>query len=85
MLIADTSKLNIKEFELLAGNESPLGAFDSIGKFQTQNIRLYPSPWQDFTFPAVRARYLKVHVISAWDAGWSGNPKVTEWQLLGSF
>jgi hypothetical protein len=31
----------------------------------------------------VRARYLKVRVISAWDAGWSGSPKVIEWQLLG--
>jgi hypothetical protein len=84
MLIADTSNLNIKEFELLAGNESPLGAFESIGTFQTQNIRLYPSPWQEFTFPPMRARYLKVHVISAWGAGWNTSPKVIEWQLLGT-
>ena len=84
MLITDTSPLNIKEFELLAGNESPLGAFDSIGTFQTRNIRLYPSQWQEFTFPAVRARYLKVHVISAWDSGWNTSPKVVEWQLLGA-
>ena len=85
MLVADTTDLNVKEFELLAGNDSPLGAFEFIGTFQTKNIRLYPSPWQDFTFPPVRARFLKVHVISAWGAGWSGNPKVTEWQLLGTF
>jgi hypothetical protein len=84
MLIADTSDLNVKEFELLAGNESPTGAFESIGTFQTQNIRLYPSPWQEFTFSTVRARYLKVHVISAWGAGWNGSPKVVEWQLLGT-
>ena len=30
------------------------------------------------------ARYLKVHVISAWGAGWNGSPKVVEWQLLGT-
>lgn len=85
MLIADTSGLNIKDFELLVGNDSPLGAFRSIGQFQTKNIRLYPSPWQEFKFEAVRARYFKLHVISAWDAGWKTSPKVYEWQLLGHF
>jgi hypothetical protein len=85
MLIDETSPINIKEFELFAGNEAPLGAFDSIGKFQTQNIRLYPSPWQEFKFQPVRARFFKLHVISAWDAGWNAMPRVTEWQLLGSF
>jgi len=85
MLIPDTSGLNIKDFELLVGNETPLGAFRSIGQFQTKNIRLYPSPWQEFKFEPVRARYFKLHVISAWDAGWKTSPKVNEWQLLGSF
>jgi hypothetical protein len=85
MLITDTSDLNIKDFELLVGNESALGAFESVGTFQTKNIRLYPSPWQEFKFGPVRARYFKVHVISAWGASWNNNPKVVEWQLLGSF
>jgi TIR domain-containing protein len=85
MLIPDTSGLNIKDFELLAGNDTPLGTFHSIGQFQTKNIRLYPSPWQEFKFEAVRARYFKLHVISAWDAGWKTSPKVNEWQLLGGF
>ena len=85
MLISDTSGLNIKDFELLAGNDTPLGAFHSIGQFQTKNIRLYPSPWQEFKFDAVRARYFKLHVLSAWDAGWKTSPKVYEWQLLGRF
>jgi TIR domain len=85
MLIPDTSGLNIKDFELFAGNDTPLGTFRSIGQFQTKNIRLYPSPWQEFKFAAVRARYFKLHVISAWDAGWKTSPKVNEWQLLGSF
>ena len=85
MLITDTTGINIKEFELLVGSEAPLGAFDSIGRFQTQNIRLYPSPWQEFKFKPVRARFFKLHVISAWDAQWNAMPKVTEWQLLGSF
>ena len=85
MLIPDTSGLNVKDFELLAGNDTPLGTFRSIGQFQTKNIRLYPSPWQEFKFEPVRARYFKLHVISAWDAGWKTSPKVNEWQLLGGF
>jgi TIR domain len=85
MLITDTTGINIKEFELLAGNGAPLGPFDSIGRFQTQNIRLYPSPWQEFKFQPVRARFFKLHVISAWDPAWNAMPKVTEWQLLGRF
>ena len=85
MLITDTSGLNIKDFELLAGNDTPLGTFHSIGQFQTKNIRLYPSPWQEFKFEAVRARYFKLHVISAWDVGWKTMPKAYEWQLLGGF
>jgi hypothetical protein len=85
MLIDETTDLNIKEFELFVGNDSPLGTFQSIGKYQTQNIRLYPSPWQEFKFAPVRARYFKVHVISAWGRSWSNNPKVVEWQLLGTF
>ena len=85
MLITDTTDLNIKEFELLVGNDTPLGVFESVGRFQTKNIRLYPSAWQEFKFEPVRARFFKVDVISAWGASWSGNPKVVEWQLLGSF
>jgi hypothetical protein len=85
MLITDTSGLNIKDFELFAGNDAPLGTFQPVGQFQTKNIRLYPSPWQEFTFQPVRARYFRLHVISAWDAGWKTSPKVNEWQLLGSF
>ena len=85
MLIAETARTNIKEFELLAGNDAPLGAFESIGRFQTQNIRVYPTPWQEFKFKPVRARFFKLHVISAWDATANPMPTVTEWQLLGSF
>ena len=85
MLINDTSALNIKEFELFAGNDTPLGRFQSLGQFQTKNIRLYPSPWQEFRFQPVRARFFKLHVISAWGEGWTTSPKVVEWQLLGRF
>jgi hypothetical protein len=85
VLILGTEGWNLKEFELLAGNDSVTGKFDSIGKFQTQNIRFFKEPYQEFRFPAVKARYLKVKVISAH----GGTPcpsclvAVYEFQLLG--
>ncbi|MGH8717707.1 MAG: toll/interleukin-1 receptor domain-containing protein [Burkholderiales bacterium] len=64
VLIKETNEFNLNEFELLSGNESPLGRFDSIGKFKTQNGKLFKTPFQEFGFPAVRARYLKVKSLS---------------------
>ena len=65
VLILGTESWNLKEFELLASNDSPTGKFESIGKFQTQNVRFFKDPYQEFKFPSVKARYLKVKVISS--------------------
>jgi hypothetical protein len=58
---------NLKEFELLAGNDSPTGNFDSIGSFTTTNGKLFKHPYQEFTFPPVTAKYLKVQLKSGWE------------------
>ena len=83
MLITEERSWNIKEFELAAGNEAPNGYFESIGKFETQNVRLFPSPWQEFTFKPTRAKYLKVRVLSLHRP--NGPTQVEQWQLLGTF
>jgi hypothetical protein len=70
MLIPEQSPYNVKEFELLAGDEGPTGAFRSIGTFTTQNIKLMQSPYQHFTFPPVTAKYLKVVLKSDWGGGY---------------
>ena len=75
MLINDTSALNIKEFELFAGNDTPLGAFQSLGRFQTKNMRLCPVAVAGGKFQPVRVRFFKLHVISAWGEGWSDQPE----------
>ena len=80
VLILAEASINLKDFELLAGNDSPTGKFESIGKFQTQNIRFFKNPFQEFKFPAVKAKYLKVKVISSY--GFS-SVAVYEFQLLG--
>jgi TIR domain len=81
VLILGTESWNLKEFELLAGNDSPTGKFESIGKFQTQNIRFFKDPYHEFRFPPVKARYLKVKVISSHGFSSVG---VYEFQLLGT-
>jgi hypothetical protein len=82
MLIGETSDYNVKEFELLAGNDSPTGAFESIGKFQTQNVKLFKTPYQEFEFPPVTAKYLKVKLLSTYSG--VAHPAVLEYQLFGS-
>jgi hypothetical protein len=80
VLILGTESWNLKEFELLAGNDSPTGKFESIGKFQTQNVRFFKNLYQEFRFPKVQAKYFKVKVISS--HGFS-SVAVYEFQLLG--
>jgi hypothetical protein len=56
---------NLKEFELLAG-DSPTGELSSIGKFTTVNAKFMRNPYQEFKFPPITARCLKVQLISNW-------------------
>ena len=81
MLIQGTETFNIKEFELFAGNDSPTGHFNSIGKFQTQNVKLFKTPYQEFRFAPITAKYLKFKLISTYD--WP-HPNIYEFQLFGS-
>jgi hypothetical protein len=60
VLIPDTNEYNVKDFELLAGDEGATGGFRSIGQFSTQNFKLMDSPYQRFGFAPVTARYFKV-------------------------
>jgi hypothetical protein len=66
VLIPDKGN-NVKDFELLAGNDSPTGNFDSIGTFTTINAKVIKHPYQEFKFPPVTAKYLKVQLISGWE------------------
>jgi hypothetical protein len=80
VLILGSESWNLKEFELLAGNDSATGRFESIDKFQTQNIRFFKDPYQEFKFSPVKAKYLKIKVISSHGFSSVG---VYEFQLLG--
>jgi hypothetical protein len=82
MLIGETNDYNVKEFELLAGNDSPTGTFVSIGKFSPRNAKLFKTPYQAFTFPPVNAKYLKIKILSTQNG--VSHPLVWEYQLLGN-
>lgn len=81
MLISEANEYNVKDFELFVGNVSPTSNFESIGKFQTQNLKLFKTPYQAFTFPAVTAKYLKVKLINTHDD--RSSTGFREFQLFG--
>jgi len=80
MLIPGTDDHHVKEFELFLGNDSLTGPFDSLGKFQTQNVKLLKTPYQEFTFPPVKGKYLKIKLLSTYGGL---HPAVHEIQLFG--
>lgn len=82
VLIRETSDSNLNEFELLTGNDSPTGRFESAGKFKTQNVRLFKTPHQEFAFPSRRAKYLKVRSLTN-HRGEKGGAIAYEFQLFG--
>ena len=80
VFIGGAESWNLNEFELLAGNDAPTGRFEPIGRFKTQNVR-FQDPYQEFTFQPVKAKFLKVRVISSHGFSSVG---VHEFQLLGA-
>jgi len=80
VLIPAADQYNLREFELLAGDDGPLGPFRSIGVFATQNIKMMQAPFQRFSFPPVTARYLKVVLRTDWGGGYIAS---YEFRLLG--
>jgi hypothetical protein len=81
MFIGGADPNNVKEFELLAGDESPTGTFRSLGKFTTQNMKLMKSPYQEFKFDKATAKFLKVKLLSNY--GNDGYIRAAEFQLFG--
>lgn len=80
MLITGPGDRNVKQFELWVSLDSPTGPFESLGKFQTQNLKVARAPYQEFKFPPVRARYLKIRLLSSYG---SPHPVVREVQVFG--
>lgn len=82
ILIHGTAERNIRRFELFKGNDSPTGKFESLGTFETQNVKLFSTPYQEFKFPPVTAKYFKVKIVSLWSDASGGY--VFQFQLRGT-
>jgi hypothetical protein len=82
VLIPEQSNMNLRDFELLVGNDSPTGEFHSIGQFATQNLRMMKQPFQEFHFAPVTAKYFKVHSLKN-HSGANSAILAYEFRLLG--
>ncbi len=71
LLITGADPSNIKEFELLVADDWH-GEFQSLGKFATLNALVVKTPYQEFTFPPTKARYLKIRILANWGACCNG-------------
>jgi hypothetical protein len=80
VLIPATDTYNVSEIELSYGNDSPTGDFEIIGRFKPQNLKLFSTPYQAFSFPPVTARYFKIKLLSGKD----GYATTYEFQLFGA-
>lgn len=83
ILVDSSDGGNVKDLELLVGDESPVGGFRSIGKFTAQNLRLIKSPYQEFTFPETTAKYFKIKVLSNYGGSPLGNTFLKQIRLIG--
>ena len=84
VLIPASSPYNLKDFELLVGDDSPTGTFRSIGRFSTLNVKLMKTPYQEVKFEPVTAKYLKVKLLLP-HSGKQGNEiHLFEFRLMGT-
>ena len=81
VLVSAARARNVKEIELLMGDEGPTGQFRAVATCTFQNAKLLRSPYQECKFEPVTARFLKVKVVSTY--GSDNYFNMEEWQLFG--
>jgi hypothetical protein len=90
VFIPGPSNSNLKDFELLAGNESPTGRFELIGNFSTRNERVMQlregrlQAYQEFHFARVKAKYVKIRLLSNYVGVAFLATHVSEFRLFGT-
>ncbi|MEW6665952.1 MAG: VWA domain-containing protein [Thermodesulfobacteriota bacterium] len=76
ILLPSRNEYNLKDFEVLVGDQGPTGAFRSVGSFTTKNTKMMPDGWQLFTFPKVQAKYIKFVFKSDHGGGYIAFPEL---------
>ncbi len=77
-LVPGSGNSQFLDFELSYGNDSPTGTFTVIGKYKAINALLTETPFQEFNFSPVTARYFKIELQEQ-----SPNGFAYEVQLMG--
>ena len=62
VLIPEQSDHNPKQIELLVADDSPTGAFRSVGTLNIVNAKIVKSPYQELSFGEIKARYVKIKI-----------------------
>ncbi len=63
--IGGAADTNAKTIEIFVSNDSATSGFRSIGKMNLQNTRILKSPYQEFSFTPVKARYVKLKIVES--------------------
>lgn len=58
VLIPEESAHNPKQIELLVGDDSPTGAFRSVGTLNIVNAKIVKSPYQELSFGEINGRLI---------------------------
>jgi hypothetical protein len=65
ILIPATETNNVREVELFYSNDGPDGKFESLGRYNTRNVLMVETPYQEFKFAPVSAKFFKVRLLSS--------------------
>ena len=85
LLIIREDGFNIKKIKLSYSNDSPESKdFTLIGTFDTYNGLLTRTPFQEFTFDPVKAKYFRFEPLEIHRGGKIGNIRLGEIQLMGA-
>lgn len=62
VLVPSTYGRNVKRFEVLVADDISAD-FKSLGTFETKNLRMTRTPYQEFDLPPTKTRYVKLRLI----------------------
>ncbi|HEY2134971.1 MAG TPA: hypothetical protein VGH49_03730 [Xanthobacteraceae bacterium] len=80
VLIKAEDVTNVKQIEILAGQDSPTGQFESVAKLDILNARMVKFPFQEVSFADTKAKYVKITILD----GFGSRAFLGQIRLLGS-
>jgi hypothetical protein len=81
VLITGESRSNPKQIELMVADDSPTGAFRSVGILNIVNAKIVKSPYQELSFIETKAKYVKIKILAT---HWNTEMLLGQIRLLGT-